>query len=448
MGVQWINKKKFSKRNLNSNACFLLSFVFFVRAFFIMRNTKRDIVTGIDIGTHSVRVVVSEWNTEEPLPHIIGTGIEESRGLRHGYIVNTEEAIRSIRAATSKAEKSSGVKIRRAFISAGGIGLEGITTVGAGMVSRPDGEVADIDITKAIEGSEANLRELQNKRIIHTIPISYRLDGKEVLGNPVGMKGVKLEVKILFITALAQHINDIIRAVEDAGVEVDDIFPAPLAAGYVTLNRHQKTAGCVLANIGAETVSIVVFENNIPVSLKVFPIGATDITNDIALGLKISLDEAENIKLGEVPADIRFPKKKLDDIILARLSDIFELIEHHLKKIDRNGLLPAGIILTGGGSGIHSITEVAKMALRLPSRIGYPTYGKKTAVGMVQANDATEKEMGALFKGEAKNIPAWTVAYGLCILGFTSEKEEKRQWKHAVKGWREKMVEFFKQFLP
>jgi cell division protein FtsA len=402
---------------------------------------KRDIVTGIDIGTHSVRAVIAEWHKDEPLPHIIGTGISESRGLRHGYTINTSDAAKSIRAAVKNAEKASGMKVRRAFISVGGIGLEGISAIGATMVSHISGEVTDIDITKAIEASESNLRELQNKKIIHTIPISYRLDGKEVLGRPQGMKGVKLEVKILFITALAQHLDDIILAAEEAGIEVEDIFPSPLAAGYVTLTRHQKTAGCVLANIGSETVSIVVFENNIPISLKVFPIGSTDITNDIALGLKISLDEAENIKLGETSGDLRFQKKKLDDIIMARLSDIFELIEHHLKKIDRNGLLPAGIIITGGGSGLHSITELAKGTLRLPSRIGYPAYGKDPST-------AHETGENAIFKSEVKNLPAWTVAYGLCILGFTSEKEDKQTWKHSIKGAQGKMAEFFKQFLP
>jgi cell division protein FtsA len=399
---------------------------------------KQDIITGIDIGTHSVRVVIAEWKKGEPLPHIIGTGISESRGLRHGYTVNLNEATRNIRSAIKNAEKISGTKVERAFISAGGIGLEGISAIGATMVSHVSGEVTDIDIAKAIESSESNLRELQNKRIIHTIPISYRLDGKEVLGRPQGMRGVKLEVKILFITAFAQHLSDIILAVEEAGIEIEDIFPAPLAAGYVTLTRHQKTAGCVLANIGSETVSVVVFENNIPVSLKVFPIGSTDITNDIALGLKISLDEAENIKLGSTPPELRHQKRKLDDIIIARLSDIFELIEHHLKKIGRNGLLPAGIIITGGGSSIHSITELAKGTLRIPSRIGYPTYGKESGV----SNE------DSVFSGEVKNLPAWTVAYGLCILGFTSEKEEKESWKHAIKNFGKKMVEFFKQFLP
>jgi len=398
---------------------------------------RRDIVTGIDIGTHSVRVVQAEWNREEALPKIVGTGIAESRGLRHGYIINTHDAAESIRTACAKSEKISGIKIKRAFISAGGIGLEGVTTVGSTMVALADGEVTDRDVKEAEKAGESAARDIQNRKVIHVIPISYRLDGKEVLGRPQGMKGQKLEVKLLLITALAQHINDTILSVETAGVEVEDIFASPLAAAYVTATRHQKTAGCVLANIGAETVSIVVFENNIPISLKVFPIGSTNITNDIALGLKVSLDEAEHIKLGETALDTRFPKKKLEDIISSRLSDIFDLIEAHLKKIDRNELLPAGVIITGGGSGMSFIADFAKTSLKLPSRIGYPAFG-------TDPNTAGGSDVAS--KSEIRNIPAWTVAYGLCILGFSSEKEEKTT--AFMKGFGEKAKDFFEKFLP
>jgi cell division protein FtsA len=396
---------------------------------------KREIVTGIDIGTYTVRVVVAEREKEMPLPRIIGTGMSESRGLRHGYIVNIADTTKSIKAAVLKAEKTAGVKIRRAFISAGGIGLDGFSTIGTAMISRADGEITDLDIKKAIESAEAETRELQNKRVIHRIPVSYRLDGKEVLGKPQRMKGVKLEVKLLLITALSQHINDTILAVEEAGIEVENVFASPLAAGYVAITRQQKTAGCVLANIGAETVSIVVFENNIPVSLKVFPIGSTDITNDIALGLRVSLDEAESIKIGKT-GDSRFPKKKIDDIVSARLSDIFDLINAHLVQIGRNELLPAGVIITGGGSGLSSIADLARNSLHLPSRIGYPSLG----------SDLQKQNGDSHIKGEMVNIPAWTVAYGLCILGFSSEKET--DGLPSLKNIKNALCDFFKQFLP
>ncbi len=186
--------------------------------------------------------------------------------------------------------------------------------------------------------------------------------------------------------------------------------------------------GCVLANIGAETVSIVVFENNIPISLEVFPIGSTDITNDIALGLKIPLEEAEEIKLGNTSNE-SFSKKKLEEIVEARLSDIFELIEAHLKKIGRSGLLPAGIIITGGGSGLGSLEDFAKLSLKLPSRIASFT-------------------MSGNFKSPIKDA-TWAVAYGLCILGFSSANEDSQSSGFKmVKRTQKSLTEWVKQFLP
>jgi cell division protein FtsA len=227
---------------------------------------------------------------------------------------------------------------------------------------------------------------------------------------------------------LERHVNDLIQAVNEAGVEVEDILAAPIAAGYVTLNKAQKIAGCVLANIGAETVSVAVFENSIPSSLEVFPIGSTDITNDIALGLKVPLEEAEQIKIGAITGS-SYPRKKLEEIITARLSDIFELIEAHLKKIGRNGLLPAGIVITGGGSGLNSIEIMAKAALRLPSRIG--------SIGNVDSKSSSFRDS------------TWAVAYGLCISGLqVEESSEIDTSTQFLKHLWKKIVRKVKQFLP
>jgi cell division protein FtsA len=195
----------------------------------------------------------------------------------------------------------------------------------------------------------------------------------------------------------------------------------------VTLNKTQKIAGCILANIGAETVSIAVFENNIPSSLEVFPIGSTDITNDIALGLRVPLEEAEQIKIGAITGS-SFPRKKLEEIISARLSDIFELIEAHLRKIGRNGLLPAGIIITGGGSGLNSLDILAKAALKLPSKIG---------------------TIGALDGKSSFKDATWAVAYGLCLWGIHAEEgpELDTSVEFMKNSWRG-LARWFKQFLP
>lgn len=390
---------------------------------------RRNIITGIDIGTHLIKVVVAEC-TKEKIPDILAAISLESKGMRHGYVVNLEEVIKSVKDSITKAEKISGIKIKKAFISIGGIGVGSVITQGSVIISRADGEVADLDIKKALEICENEIPTATslNRKIIHIIPLQYKLDEKIVLGKPIGMKGTKLEVKVLFVNCLLQHFQNFIEVVEEAGVEVEDVMASSLASSLVVLTKAQKIAGCVLVNIGAETISIATFENNIPISLEIMPIGSTDITNDIALGLKISLDEAEQIKMGAITSSV-YPKKKLEEIINARLSDIFELIEAHLKKIRRNELLPAGIIITGGGSNISAIEESAKVSLKIPSKIGEISFG---TVGTVRP--------------ELKNS-VFTVAYGLCIFGFSQEDNETFKIK-IVSIAKNNIVNWFKQFLP
>ncbi|MFC1802167.1 cell division protein FtsA [Patescibacteria group bacterium] len=386
---------------------------------------SKKIVVGIDIGTYQVKVVIAELTKNKngkKVPRIIGKGLSESKGLRHGYIINTTDIVRSTQKAIEQAEESSGIKIRKAFISMGGISLEGLTAKGSTIISRADLEITDLDIKKALEDSEKSI-SITNKKIVHTIPLESKIDGKIVQGRPVGMEGSKLEIKTLFITCLKQHLEDLIQAVEEAGVEVEDVIASPIAASFVTLTKAQKIAGCVLVNLGAETVSIVVFENNIPISLEVFPVGSTNITNDIALNFKIPLDEAEKIKLGYISAS-QYPRKKLEEIVLNRLVDIFKLIDAHLKKIGRNELLPAGVILTGGGSGITTIEDLAKGMLKLPSRIA-STYFSDNKSNTIK--DST-----------------WAVAYGLCISGLISGESSGIK---IAKETKNKLLNWLKQFL-
>ncbi len=391
----------------------------------------RNITVGIDIGTYQVKVVVAELVKEnnKNTTKILGTGITESKGLRHGYIINSSDVTQSIQTAVRQAEKTSGVKINRAYVAVGGIGLSGITSSSSTMIGRADLQITELDIEKLNEICEENISPnlVQNHRILHSIPLSYKIDGKPVLAKtPLDMKGTKLEVKMLFITCLEAHLNDLLEAIDQAGIEVIDVMASPIAASFVTLTKAQKIAGCVLANIGAETITIVVFENNIPISLEVFPIGSTDITNDIALGLKIPLEEAESIKIGGITSTT-FSKKKLDEIISARLADMFELIESHLKKVGKNGLLPAGIFITGGGGGIGTIVDFAKAALKLPSRIASMTLGEQKS----SVKDST-----------------WAVAYGLCMLGFSKDEKKNLGIKNTMNKTGIKILNFLKQFLP
>lgn len=391
---------------------------------------NKRIITGIDIGTHTVRVVITEYTPGTGLPHIIGMGKSESRGLRHGYIINIADAVRSVRAAVDEAQQSAGVRVREAFLSVGGVGLEGAQTTGAAIISRADSEITESDVERAYRACETNLSNAANKRILHTIPISYTLDGKAIYGRPGGMKGLKLESQSLVVTCLDQHLNDLIRSVEEAGVEVIDACAAPIAASFVALTKAQRMAGCILANIGAETLSIVVYEENLPISLEVFPIGSTNITNDIALGLKIPLEEAEMIKLGK--GNHQFPRKKLNDIVLTRLEDMFSLVIAHLKKIGKHELLPAGIILTGGGSGIETLEDFAKAAMKLPSKI--------PSINLDFTNDPKSRK-------HIKDT-SWFVAYGLTIWGAGNDRPSQGGSGGIGSRIKDTFRNLLKQLLP
>ena len=398
----------------------------------------RQIVVGIDIGTSQIKVVIAEGFLEHghTVPRIIGTGSNESRGLFRGYIANAAEASRSIEVAVERAEKIAGIKVRRAYVSFGGVGLSSVVASGSVVISRADLEITERDISLALEAAEAAIPPATsiNRRIINTVPIEYKIDGKTVWGQALGLKAVKLEIKTLFITCLEHHLTDLISTVEKAGIEVIDVVASPVALSCVTLSKKQKRVGCLLADIGAETLSIVVFENNNLISLEVFPIGGNDITNDIALGLKISPEEAERAKL-DSGRRMAYSRKKLEEIAKARLDDYFELIETHLKSIGRNALLPAGIIIAGGGAATPDIKSVAENSLKLPSQVAEVYFGNAT-------------------EGKVKDR-TWAVACGLAIVGFNTDDvehslgirngslitESSKRWGRVVSRW-------ISQFLP
>lgn len=385
---------------------------------------KERIIAGIDVGTYQIKVVVAKPTapgSATPL-QIIGTGHSESRGLRNGYIVNPADVARSVQSAVMQAEKATGLPIKRCYLSIGSIGVDEIFSHGEVITSRADSEVTENDIEKVMQDSEERIQDhIPNRKVLHDIPINFTLDGEPVLGRPVGLRGTKLEVDALFVTVIEQHVSDLIGAVESIGVAVEDVMASPLAASFVLLSKAQKRAGCIVANIGAETLSIAVFENSFPVSVKVFPVGGSDITNDIALGLKIPLEEAERVKRGLGGS---YSKRKIDDLVGSRLNDMFEMVDNHLKRIKRDGLLPAGVVLAGGGANLVGIEEAAKVALRLPARVAALDPG---------------------LNGKVRDV-TWAVAYGLCVWGASDPGESDgigiaKQAKNSILQW-------LSQFLP
>lgn len=370
-------------------------------------------------------VVVEElYGPEGTARRIIGTGLAESAGLRHGYVMDTEEASSAIRLAKRQAESVARVPIKNAFLSVGGISLDEHRAQGDAVVSRADQEITELDLDKTLESARAQVEsQFQNRLVLHEIPLEYRIDGVRALGDPLGMKGIRLEADYLFVSCLKSHAEALTNAVEGADIDVLDRMASPLAGSYVTLNKDQKMKGCVLANIGAETVSIVVYDEGVPVSMKVFPIGSTSITDDLALGFRVSLEDAERIKMGRLSGAM-YPKRKVDEIVSSRFRAMFELVDKHLKTLGKRGNLPAGIILSGGGAGHGLITDIARGALALPARPADMRVPPDSKI-----RDAT-----------------WSVAYGLALWGLTGSTEVPHARPILKLG--KSALKFLKQFLP
>ncbi len=227
------------------------------------------------------------------------------------------------------------------------------------------------------------------------------MDHGTVSHNPIGLVGGKLEVETLFTTGAAQYMQNLVKGMETAGVAVDDIVAAPFAESISVLSKRQKEAGVALVNIGAGTTSIVVYEEGVPLSLEVFPVGSEHITRDIAIGFQLPMDAAEAMKCNS--ASESGNKTRLANIIEARLSDIFELVDKHLKKMGRQKLLPAGVVITGGGANLADIAEFAKQELKLPAEVGI--------VQNIQSNYSKIQD------------PKWSVAAGLCLYGLQKKAD-------------------------
>src|SRR3989338_5683352 len=385
----------------------------------------RNISIGIDVGSSMTRIVVGEFLKGEQNPKIIGAGESPTFCMRHGYVINIEEIASSVKKAAEIAERSSGIKIRRALVSLSGATLRSVVSTGVSIITKSDGEVTSLDVNKALDECEDNLN-LNNKKIIQVVPLSFRLDGKEVLGRLEGLRGNKLEAKALFVTYSSVHLEDLLAAVAEAGIEAVDVVPGGVAGSMIALSQRQKVVGSAVVDIGAEKVSISIFENGLLSSIHTFSIGGEDITNDIALGMKIPLETAESLKLGNLIEE--YSKKKLEEIIEARLSDIFELLENHLKKIKRSELLPAGIVFIGGGANTPRLVELAEDALKLPSKIG-------------------ETEIFGNAKTKLRD-PAWFIALGTIIAVRGKEEYSGNSFHQFWKETKKTLKSGLKQLMP
>lgn len=398
----------------------------------------KNIVAGIDAGDHVIKVCIAEIRSDRNYPRLLAVVKSESQGIHRGQIIDPEEARDAIGRAIMIAEKKAGVRIRRASISIDGQSLTSQLVDGSTMVTRADSDITDYDIRRAIETASSKITDLANREILESVPIYFKVDGKKILRKPTGMKGRKLEVRLLFVTCLQHHIDDLYNIVEYNKVSVLRIVPAPFAASFVTVSKTQKVAGCILADIGAGTTKIAIFEDGLLLSAETFEIGSQDITNDIALGLKISIEDAEEIKIER--GSRQFTDKHLSIIIEARLSDIFELIETHLKKLGKNELLPAGIIICGGGAYISKIDARASESLNLPARIISPIFPQNAKLGGIRQDEASHVYL---------KDPSFAVCYGLLVYEQTPQHDVNFSTRNSLTGpLISNIARWFKYFLP
>ncbi|MCK5085702.1 cell division protein FtsA, partial [Candidatus Parcubacteria bacterium] len=322
--------------------------------------SRNNILIGIDIGSSLIRTVISQKQGGESKPLILGVGIAPSLGINNGVIVDIEETISAINRSKELAEQTSGVPVEHAFISINGSHLCSQPSKGVVAVSRADGEISEEDITRVINASQA-ISMPNNKEIIAVIPCNYTIDEQDQIKDPIGMNGVRLEVSSLVIEGMAPFIKNLSKCVQRAGIDIDDLVFSPLAAAKSVLTKRQKELGVVVIDIGKGTTGVSVYEDGNILHSVVIPIGSGHITNDIAIGLRTSIDLAEKIKLeyGTVKSkelakkdkiDISkidsneegvFTRKYLAEIIEARVEEIFFIVDKELKKIDKSGMLPA-----------------------------------------------------------------------------------------------------------
>jgi cell division protein FtsA len=351
---------------------------------------KEQYIVGLDIGTQNLRVVQAKIESSGALS-VIGASAVASAGMRKGVIVDIEEAVSAISAVLEKVERMTGVPVTHANVSVGGNHVTCIESKGVIAVSRADGEITENDVVRVIDASQA-ISIPPNREVIHVIPRTFTLDGQTGIKDPVGMTGIRLEVETIIIHGALPFLKNLNKAVLQTGLEIDQLVLAPLAAAQAVLNKRQKELGVAVVDLGAGTTSLAVYEENNLLHTAIIPVGSMHITNDVAIGLRCTIETAEKVKLMHGAAETRGIDKhqvidmsKLDpeetervarvdvvDIIEARLEEIMEMVNRELKKINRDGKLPAGIILTGGGSELPGVAEFAKRHLRLPVAIGRP----------------------------------------------------------------------------
>ncbi len=417
------------------------------------------ILAGIDLGSSSIRLAVGQvvvGQDKQETINLIGAVEVPSAGISKGSIMSLDDATASISACLERVERQIGVPINDAYIGIGGVHVHAKTVKGVVGVSRPDSEIREEDRMRVIDTAAANSNSA-NFEILHRIAQRFTVDDQIGIRNPVGMQGVRLEAEVCLIQGLSSHVKSLTQAVMRTSVDVSGLVFSPLATSAAIITDRQRELGVVLVNIGASTTSVAVFEDGELLHAAVIPIGADYITRDIAIGLRTSLEVAEAAKrtyvsavpeavnqydmvnlydLGASEAELVSPRF-MSEIAQARVEELFEKVELELRKIERSGLLPAGAVLTGGGSKLRGMVEMARTTLRLPASLS-PT------------------PLIASPLGEILHDPAFSTAIGLLMHGFEDENDHVNSGRsgglQAGDRWLKKaanpLKKIFKSFIP
>lgn len=406
---------------------------------------KPYIVTGIDIGSSAIKILSIAKRPGEEDFDVLGYGQKSSFGVRNGVVVDVPRVAETITELVQKLEQDSGQRIESAYVGIGGGHIFSAPSRGLISISRADQKVSEEDVDRVLQAAQT-FSLPSNKEIIDTFPKEFIVDGAGGVREAVGMQGVRLEVEVVVLCGFSPFIRNSTQAVLSSGLQLADLIPTFLASARAVLTHREKELGVVLLDIGAGTCGMTVFEEGSLIHAAIFPIGSGHITNDIAICLKTDIDTAEKIKLEygfcrqalleqksvksekkikiEGEEQLLFSKKALVDIIEARVSEIFELANKELKKISKQALLPAGVVLTGGGVKLPGIREFAKKELKLPCRIAAP-----------QAFASLERE------------PSFSALCGLVLEGADME-EENGNHISLGKSIKDKVKRALRVFIP
>lgn len=351
---------------------------------------RETVLVGIDAGTTKVTTLIGEVGRSGDV-NIIGYGIAPSVGMKKGMVANIDQTVGSITASIEKAERLSGYKISSAFVSVGGSHISSQNSRGVVAVSGHRREVSREDVARATDAAKA-VQVPSNRELIHVLPRGYIVDGQDGIKDPLGMSAVRLEVETHIAAGAATSISNLTKCIGQANVAIDELVIGSLAAAEATLTDTEKDLGVLVADIGGGTTDLAIFTDGAAYHSAVLPVGGINVTNDVAIGLRTSLNLAEEIKIKHGSADVgevgpeellnvavlgegsgqTIQRRKLCEIIAARMEEIFSLIREEVKRSGHAGMLPAGIVLTGGGARLAGSAELAREVLQMPVRIGSP----------------------------------------------------------------------------